>query len=189
MATHIWPWGGGKKPNIEPFSKKYGLYGSVISAVDLIFGLGIAAGLEPIRVKGATGLPDTNYEGKVRAALKELKQKDFIYLHVEATDEMAHTGDPYKKIDALEKFDQFIVKPFISAEKKFNNELVIAILPDHPTPCKIRTHSNDPVPFAIFNPIKTIKRTQSRKYSENSGREGEYGLIKNGEEFIRLLLN
>ena len=189
MATHIWPWGGGKKPNIEPFSKKYGLYGSVISAVDLIFGLGIAAGLEPIRVKGATGLPDTNYEGKVRAALKELKQKDFIYLHVEATDEMAHTGDPYKKIDALEKFDQFIVKPFISAEKKFNNELVIAILPDHPTPCKIRTHSNDPVPFAIFNPIKTIKRTPSRKYSENSGREGEYGLIKNGEEFIRLLLN
>jgi 2,3-bisphosphoglycerate-independent phosphoglycerate mutase len=189
MATHIWPWGGGKKPNIEPFSKKYGLYGSVISAVDLIFGLGIAAGLEPIRVKGATGLPDTNYEGKVRAALKELKQKDFIYLHVEATDEMAHTGDPYKKIDALEKFDQFIVKPFINAEKKFNNELVIAILPDHPTPCKIRTHSNDPVPFAIFNPIKTIKRTPSRKYSENSGREGEYGLIKNGEEFIRLLLN
>jgi 2,3-bisphosphoglycerate-independent phosphoglycerate mutase len=189
MATHIWPWGGGEKPNIESFNKKYGLHGSVISAVDLIFGLGIAAGLDPIRVKGATGLPDTNYKGKVEAALKELKEKDFIYLHVEATDEMAHTGDPYKKIDALKKFDQFIVKPILQAENEFNNELVIAILPDHPTPCKIRTHSNDPVPFAIYNPIKSVKRTLSRKYSENSGREGEYGLIKNGEEFIRILLN
>ena len=124
MATHIWPWGGGKKPNIEPFQKKFGLNGSVISAVDLIFGLGIAAGLEPIRVEGATGLPDTNFEGKVSAAVRELKKKDFVYLHVEATDEMAHTGDPYKKIDALEKFDRFIVKPIITAEEKFNNELV-----------------------------------------------------------------
>ena len=189
MATHIWPWGGGKKPNIEPFKKKYGLCGSVISAVDLIFGIGIAAGLEPIRVEGATGLPDTNYEGKVTAALKELKQKDFIYLHVEATDEMANTGDPYKKIDALEKFDQFIVKPFINAEKEFKNELVIAILPDHPTPCKIRTHSNDPVPFVIYNPNNPVKTTFSRKYSEKSGKEGEYGLIKDGEDFIRLLLS
>ncbi|TFG07533.1 MAG: cofactor-independent phosphoglycerate mutase [Promethearchaeota archaeon] len=186
MATHIWPWGGGKKPIIEPFQEKYGLDGAVISAVDLIHGLGIAAGLEPIHVKGATGLPNTNYKGKVKAGLKILKKRDFLYLHVEATDEMAHTGDPHKKIDALEKFDQLIVKPILEAENKFNNNLSIAILPDHPTPCEIRTHSNEPVPFAIYNPL--ISTYLPRKFSEMEAQGGEFGLIENGEEFIRLLL-
>lgn len=189
MATHIWPWSGGKKQDIEPFNVKYGLNGSVISAVDLIFGLGIAAGLEPIHIKGATGLPDTNYEGKVAAALEELKKKDFVYLHVEATDEMAHTGDPKKKMSALKNFDQYIVKPFIEAEEEFNNEIVIAVLPDHSTPCEIRTHSNEPVPFAIYNPRKSSKIKPTRKYSEKSGKEGEYGLIENGEDFLRLFLS
>ncbi|MHA1257250.1 MAG: cofactor-independent phosphoglycerate mutase [Promethearchaeota archaeon] len=187
MATHIWPWSGGKKPNIESFSKKYGLNGSVISAVDLIFGIGIAAGLKPIHVEGATGLPNTNYEGKVNAAINELLNRDFVYLHVEAIDEMAHTGDPQKKMDALKDFDNLIVNPFIDAEKEFNNELIIAILPDHPTPCKIRTHSADPVPFAIYNPSN--KLNISRKYSELSGKEGEYGLIENGEDFMNLFLS
>ncbi len=189
MATHIWPWGCGKRPSIVPFYEKYGLNGSVISAVDLIFGIGIAAGLEPIHVKGATGLPDTNYRGKVKAALKSLKNKDFIYLHIEAVDEMSHTGDPNKKLAALNDFDRYIVKSFIQAEKKFNNELVIAVLPDHPTPCKIRTHSSDPVPFAIYNPQSEASAKATRKYSEQTGKEGEYGLIQNGEEFIHLLLN
>ena len=188
MATHIWPWGGGKKPDIEPFNEKYGLYGSVISAVDLIFGIGIAAGLEPIHVKGATGLPDTNYAGKVKAALNALKERDFVYLHIEAIDEMAHTGNPEKKMAALKDFDQYVVKPLIEAEKKFNNELAIAILPDHPTPCKIRTHSNDPVPFAIYNPLNALRIKSERKYSEKAGKEGEYGLIQNGEEFMNLFL-
>jgi len=187
MATHIWPWSGGKKPNIESFSKKYGLNGSVISAVDLIFGIGIAAGLKPIHVEGATGLPNTNYEGKVNAAINELLNRDFVYLHVEAIDEMAHTGDTQKKMDALKDFDNLIVNPFIDAEKEFNNELIIAILPDHPTPCKIRTHSADPVPFAIYNPSN--KLNISRKYSELSGKEGEYGLIENGEDFMNLFLS
>ncbi|MHA1292069.1 MAG: cofactor-independent phosphoglycerate mutase [Promethearchaeota archaeon] len=188
MATNIWVWGGGKKPNLKPFKEKYGLKGSVISAVDLIFGLGIAAGLEPIHVDGATGLPDTNYSGKANAALAELKKKDIIYLHIEAIDEMGHTGDPEKKISALKDFDEFIVKPFIKAEKEFNQELVIAVLPDHSTPCKIRTHSDEPVPFAIYNPLEESKIKSSRIFSEKSGKEGEYGLINNGEDFMRLFL-
>lgn len=188
MATHMWPWGGGKKPDIEPFNEKYGLYGSVISAVDLIFGIGIAAGLESIHVKGATGLPDTNYAGKVKAALNALKERDFVYLHIEAIDEMAHTGNPEKKMAALKDFDQYVVKPLIEAEKEFNNELAIALLPDHPTPCKIRTHSNDPVPFAIYNPLNALRIKSERKYSEKAGKEGEYGLIQNGEEFMNLFL-
>lgn len=186
MATHIWPWSGGKKPDIESFNKKYGLNGSVISAVDLIFGIDIAAGLKPIHVEGATGLPNTNYKGKVNAAINELITKDFVYLHVEAIDEMAHTGDPQRKMDALKKFDENIVKPFLNAEEDFKNELVIAVLPDHPTPCKIRTHSEDPVPFAIYRPSNKLE--VSRKYSELSGKEGEYGLIEDGEVFMNLFL-
>ncbi len=188
MATHIWPWGGGKKPNMRLFNKKYGLNGSVISAVDLIFGIGIAVGLKPVRVEGATGLPDTNYKGKVEAALKELKEKDIVYLHVEAIDEMGHTGDPKRKIAALIDFDQYIIKPFLDTQDEFNNELVIVVLADHATPCKIRTHSSEPVPFAIYNPKKESKIISSRKYSEKSGEEGEFGLIENGEEFIKLIL-
>ncbi len=189
MATHIWPWSGGKKPDIEPFNKKYGLSGSVISAVDLVFGLGIAAGLEPIHVEGATGLPDTNYKGKAEAALNELNKKDFVYLHVESIDEMGHAGDPKKKIAALRDFDLKIVKVIIDAEKEFNNEIVIAVLPDHPTPCKIRTHTNEPVPFAIYNPQKASQSNTSRKYSEKAGKDGEHGLIENGEEFMQLFLS
>ncbi|MGQ4872557.1 MAG: cofactor-independent phosphoglycerate mutase [Promethearchaeia archaeon] len=188
-ATHIWPWSGGKKPNMKSFKEKFGLTGSVISAVDLIFGLGIAIGFEPIYVKGATGLPDTNYKGKVDAAFKELKKKDLVYLHVEGIDEMAHTGDPKKKIAALENFDKKIVKPFIKAEKKFNNELIISVLPDHPTPIKIRTHSGDPVPFVIYNPKKARKNPLNRGFSEKEGAKGELGLIKNGDDFINLLIN
>jgi 2,3-bisphosphoglycerate-independent phosphoglycerate mutase len=188
IATNIWPWGGGKKPKIEPFKIKYGLEGSVISAVDLIFGLGIAAGLEPIHVEGATGLPDTNYKGKVAAALEELKKKDFVYLHVEAIDEMGHKGDPKKKSAALKDFDRKIVKPFIEAEELFKNQLKICILPDHPTPCKIRTHSSDPVPFAIYNPMNEPINNPKRIFSEKSGEKGELGLIESGEEFMSLFL-
>ena len=188
LATNIWPWSGGKKPKIEPFKIKYGLEGSVISAVDLIFGLGIAVGLEPIHVEGATGLPDTNYQGKVDTALKELKKKDFVYLHVEAIDEMGHTGDPKKKSAALKDFDRKIVKPFIEAEKLFNNQLKICVLPDHPTPCTIRTHSSEPVPFAVYDPMNKRNDDQQRIFSEVSGEKGELGLIETGEEFMKLFL-
>ncbi|TFF93622.1 MAG: phosphoglycerate mutase, partial [Promethearchaeota archaeon] len=186
-ATHIWPWSGGKKPLIQSFHEKYSLSGSVISAVDLIFGLGIAAGLEPIHVEGATGLPTTNYQGKVDAALNELQKKDFVFLHIEAIDEMGHTGDPFKKISALEDFDLKVVKPFIQAESLFNNELVIAVLPDHPTPIKIRTHTNEPVPFVIYNPQKPINK--DRFFSEKEAENGELDLVTQGEDFIKLFLN
>ncbi|MBN1802729.1 MAG: cofactor-independent phosphoglycerate mutase [Candidatus Lokiarchaeota archaeon] len=187
-ATHVWPWSGGKKPDIKPFKEKYGLDGSVISAVDLIFGIGIAAGLTPVRVEGATGLLDTNFEGKVSAALTELKEKDFIYLHIEACDEMGHAGDVKKKIEALELFDLRVVKPILESEELFNNELVIAILPDHPTPIKIRTHSGEPVPFAIYDPRSSDESKISRKYTEESGKLGELGLIENGEDFMEIFL-
>lgn len=188
MATHIWPWSGGKKPQIESFEVKYGLKGSVISAVDLIFGLGIAAGMEPVHVEGATGLPNTNYRGKVTAAIRELKKKDFVYLHIEAIDEMGHTGIPKKKMAALKDFDNYIVRPLIEAGKKFNEDLVIAVLPDHPTPCKIRTHTDEPVPFVIFDPIAQRIPSEPRKFTEKVARHGELGLINNGEDFMNLFL-
>jgi len=187
IASNIWPWSGGKKPIIEPYNEKYSLEGSVISAVDLIFGLGIAARLQPVHVEGATGLPNTNYSGKVNAAINELKDKDFVYLHIEAIDEMGHTGDPQKKIAALKDFDEKIMKPIIQAESQFQNDLVIGVLPDHLTPCKIRTHSHEPVPFAIFNPKQ--ERFTKRKFSEINGKNGEYDLIEKGEKFMKIFLN
>lgn len=187
MATHIWMWGGGKKPNVVPFKEKYGLTGGVISAVDLIFGLAAAFGLKKLHVDGATGLLDSNLEGKVEAAINELKENDFVYVHVEAPDEMGHSGDPKKKIEAMENFDKRIVKPILEAQSQFNNELVIAILPDHATPCKIRTHSREPIPFVIYNPKKLHEKPVDRIFSEKSGKEGEYGLITSGKELIKLM--
>jgi len=186
-ATHIWFWSGGHKPFIKPFKEKYGLAGGVISAVDLIFGLGIAANLKPIHVEGATGLPDTNYFGKAKAGLDFLKDNDFILIHVEATDEMGHSGDYEMKKKALEDFDKYIVGEFLKSEPSFNNELVICVLPDHPTPCALRTHIRDPVPFVIYNPKSKIQN-KNRIFSEKFGSIGEFGLIKDGETFIKILL-
>lgn len=188
QATNVWFWSGGKKPNIEPFKEKYGLTGSVISAVDLIFGLGIAAGLEPIHIKGATGLPDTNYEGKATAGIESLKERDFVFIHVEATDEMGHAGDYDRKKSALEDFDRKIVKPFLEAEKQFDDQLVICVLPDHPTPCEIRTHSREAVPFVIYNPHQEIGEHPKRKFTEENGKGGELGQLETGEAFMTTLL-
>jgi 2,3-bisphosphoglycerate-independent phosphoglycerate mutase len=184
MATNIWIWGGGKRPNVIPFKEKYGLSGGVISAVDLVFGIGAAVGLRPIHVEGVTGLLDSNFEGKVAAAIEELKKNDFVYVHVEAPDEMGHSGDCYKKIQAMEIFDSRVVKPILEAESLFNDELVICILPDHPTPCQIRTHSRDPIPFVIYNPKSKNKVTKKRLFCEKSGQEGELGLITSGEQLM-----
>jgi 2,3-bisphosphoglycerate-independent phosphoglycerate mutase len=190
IATNVWFWSGGKKPSLVPFKKKYGLTGGVISAVDLIFGLGVSIGLEPIHVKGATGLLNTNYAGKVQAAIDVLKNKDFVYLHVEAPDEMGHAGDYKKKIQAIEDFDAKIVKPIIEAESLFNNDLTIAVLPDHPTPVKIRTHSRDPVPFAIYSPKKAKTPPIKKQYfSEKNATNAEFGEISSGEQFINLLID
>lgn len=155
-ANMIWLWGQGKKPLLPSFYEKYNLRGAVISAVDLIKGLGALLGLEVIQVQGATGYLDTNYAGKVSAAISSLveKQYDFVYLHVEAPDEVSHQGDVALKIFAIEEFDRKIVGPILKAlEKKIENRKYrLLVLPDHATPISLRTHADDPVPFVIYSP-------------------------------------
>jgi 2,3-bisphosphoglycerate-independent phosphoglycerate mutase len=146
----VWLWGGGKKPAIETLNDRFGLYGYTISAVDLIHGIGRAAGLIPWRVDGATGYIDTNYLGKANALLEAIKDSNFIFLHVEAPDESGHEGNLKHKIKAIEDFDKKVVGPVIEGLKKFS-DYTILVMPDHPTPIKLRTHTSDPVPFCIYS--------------------------------------
>jgi 2,3-bisphosphoglycerate-independent phosphoglycerate mutase len=162
-ANMIWLWGQGKKPSMQKYIDKYGLTGSVISAVDLIKGLGRIVGLEVINVPGATGYYDTDYQGKAKAALKSLKSKDFVFVHVEAPDEAGHNGDLREKITAIERFDQLVVGTILEGLKKnFNWRLLV--LPDHATPISLRTHVSDAVPFGIYG--KGITGGNFAKYSE-----------------------
>lgn len=149
-ANSIWLWGQGKRPSMPTFREKYGIEGAVISAVDLTKGLGVYAGFEVINVPGATGWLDTNYVGKAEHALFALKSKDIVYLHVEAPDEAGHTGDLKNKIRAIEDFDEFVVGNVMHGMKQFDEYRILA-LPDHPTPLEIRTHSAEPVPFALYD--------------------------------------
>lgn len=148
-ANMIWLWGQGKNPDMPAFFDKYRLTGSVISAVDLINGLGRILGLDVIRVPGATGYYDTDYKGKAKAALKALKTKDFVFLHVEAPDEAGHNGDLREKIAAIERFDQLVVGTILNAYKQKKNFRIL-VMPDHATPISLRTHTKDPVFFGIF---------------------------------------
>lgn len=148
-ANMIWLWGQGKKPNLPNFFEKYGLKGSIISAVDLIKGLGKLIGFEVINVPGATGYYDTNYEGKAKAAIKCLGKKDFVFLHVEAPDEAGHNGDLREKITAIERFDNLVVGKILEAFKNKKNYRIL-ILPDHATPVSLKTHTSDKVCFAMF---------------------------------------
>lgn len=148
-ANMIWLWGCGKNPVMPKFTDKYGLTGSVISAVDLIKGLGRILGLEVINVVGATGYYDTDYKGKAEAAIKALKNKDFIFLHVEAPDEAGHNGDLRQKLTAIERFDQLVVGTILNAYKRKKNFRIL-VLPDHATPVAVKTHTKDPVFFGIF---------------------------------------
>ncbi|MCX7927915.1 MAG: cofactor-independent phosphoglycerate mutase [Candidatus Omnitrophica bacterium] len=168
-ANMIWLWGQGKKPNLPLFKEKFGITGSVISAVDLIKGMGKLVGLEVISVPGATGYYDTNYAGKAEAALNSLSNHDFVFVHVEAPDEAGHNGDIREKITAIERFDQFIVGACLERYKQKGN-LRMLILPDHPTPLSLRTHTADPVPFCIFGEGITGKgfKTFSEKEAEKS---------------------
>jgi 2,3-bisphosphoglycerate-independent phosphoglycerate mutase len=149
-ANSIWLWGQGKRPSMPTFREKYGLGGAVISAVDLTKGIGVYAGFDVIPVPGATGWIDTNYVGKAEHALFALKTRDIVYLHVEAPDEAGHTGDVRNKIKAIEDFDEFIVGNIMEGMKQFD-EYRILVLPDHPTPLEIRTHSAEPVPFVLYD--------------------------------------
>ncbi len=186
-ANSIWPWSPGYKPEMKKMPELFPTIksGSVISAVDLIKGIGVYAGLEPIAVKGATGLYNTNYEGKVQAALAALKEKDFVYLHIEASDEAGHEGDVELKVKTIEALDKRVVKPIWEEIQKWNEPISIAILPDHPTPCSIKTHTKDPVPFIIYHPGETADNVVS--YDEFSSAKGSYGLMK-GNQFIKEFL-
>jgi 2,3-bisphosphoglycerate-independent phosphoglycerate mutase len=150
QANSIWLWGQGKRPSMPTFREKYGLEGSMISAVDLTKGLGIYAGFDVVNVPGATGWLDTNYVGKAEHALWALKTKDIVYLHVEAPDEAGHTGDLKNKLKAIEDFDEFVVGNIIHGMKQFDEYRILS-LPDHPTPVELRTHTADPVPFVIYD--------------------------------------
>ncbi|MFV2041328.1 MAG: cofactor-independent phosphoglycerate mutase, partial [Candidatus Hydrothermarchaeales archaeon] len=145
-ANMIWLWGQGRAPSIKPFHRRYGIKGAVISAVDLIKGIGIYAGMEIVEVPNATGLIDTNWEGKAEAALKALETVDLVYVHVEAIDEAAHAGDMSLKIRAIEEFDRRLVGPLLEG---VDQECKIAVLPDHFTPIRLKTHTADPVPFIV----------------------------------------
>lgn len=149
-ANSIWLWGQGRRPSMPTFREKYGLEGAMISAVDLTKGIGIYAGFEVIDVPGATGWIDTNYVGKAEHALWALKTRDIVYVHVEAPDEAGHTGDLKNKMKAIEDFDEFIVGNIMHGMKQFD-EYRILVLPDHPTPLELRTHSSEPVPFVLFD--------------------------------------
>lgn len=148
-ANSVWLWGHGKTPRIEKYSEKFGLTGAVISAVDLIKGIGICAGLDIINVEGATGYIDTNYLGKGEAALAALENHDFVYVHVEAPDEASHAGNMQHKIQAIEDFDRLVVGTVLEGVKKYG-DYVILCMPDHPTPVRLMTHTSDPVPFVIY---------------------------------------
>lgn len=149
-ATSIWPWGQGRPLSLPSFSERFGLRGAVVSAVDLVRGLGRAAGMDVLHVDGVTGLIDTNYEGKVSAALDFLTHGDFVYLHVEAPDECGHMGDAHLKKHAIELFDQRIVAPIVNALA--DTDATIVVTCDHFTPVARRTHTDDPVPFLIYRP-------------------------------------
>jgi 2,3-bisphosphoglycerate-independent phosphoglycerate mutase len=164
-ASSIWLWGQGKKPKLDQFSKKYNLTGSVISAVDLIHGIGILAGLKPVHVEGATGNIHTNYIGKAKAALNELENgSDFVYIHVEAPDECGHQGLVKEKIQSIEKIDSELLTPLLEGLAKWNYSILL--LPDHPTPISTRTHSREPVPFAIYRSTGSISSGKTPRFTE-----------------------
>lgn len=148
-ANSVWLWGHGKTPRIDSYREKFGLSGAVISAVDLIKGIGICAGLDIINVEGATGYIDTNYLGKGEAALVALENHDFVYVHVEAPDEASHAGNMQHKLQAIEDFDRLVVGTVLEGIKKYG-EYAILCMPDHPTPVKLMTHTSEPVPFVIY---------------------------------------
>lgn len=182
-ANSIWPWSPGYKPAMPTLKEMYGVEKSaVISAVDLIQGIGVYAGMEVIKVEGATGLYDTNYEGKAKAAVDALREKDFVYLHIEASDEAGHEGDVELKTRTIEYLDQRVVKYILEEVNTIDDEVAIAILPDHPTPCALKTHTRDAVPFTIYKP--SAEPDSVKVYDEFDPRNGALGWMK-GDEFIR----
>ena len=181
-ANSIWPWSPGYRPQMQTLMQRYGIgSGVVISAVDLIKGIGVYAGLESIDVEGATGLYNTNYEGKAQAAIEALRTHDFVFLHIEAGDEAGHEGDVALKMKTIEYLDRRIVKPILDAVSTWNEPVSIAILPDHPTPCALRTHTSKPIPFTIYRTNEPGDEVQA--FDEFAARKGSYGDLS-GDQFM-----
>ena len=187
-ANSIWPWAGGYRPKMTPLTETYPHIkrGAVITAVDLIKGIGRYAGLRSIEVEGATGLFDTNYEGKAQAAIEALKTDDFVYLHVEASDEAGHEGNLALKLRTIEDLDRRIVGPIYEAVSRWDEPVAIAVLPDHPTPVAHLTHTNEPVPFLIYAP--GIESDSVKTFDEVACKEGSYGLLEK-DGFIKELMS
>ena len=177
-ATQIWPWSGGHKPAFPSFLEKYGKKGGMISAVDLLNGIARFAGMEIITVPGATGYLDTDYEAKGRYAINAIKHLDFLYLHIEAPDEAGHLGSIEEKVRAIERVDGVIGMIL----KEFDG--ILAVLPDHPTPIRVKTHTRDPVPFVVLGKGKDKKE----QFSEKAARLGKFGM-KNAEDFLAFLFS
>lgn len=174
-ANAIWLWGQGPRPSMPTIPDLSGLTGAMISAVDLLRGIAVYAGLEVIDVPGATGTIDTNFAGKVNGAIDALSRHDFAYLHIEAPDEASHEGDLDQKIHAIELLDQRVVGPVVERLEKSGEEWRILLLPDHATPISIKTHSNEPVPFVIMG--KGIEPDDVDCYDEQSAKKGGYGRV------------
>ncbi len=187
-ANSIWPWAGGYRPKMEPLSVTYPQIkkGAVITAVDLIRGIGRYAGLRTIEVEGATGMADTNYEGKAQAAIDALRTDDFVYLHIEASDEAGHDGNMQLKLQTIKDLDRRVVGPIYEAVKDWKEPVAIAVLPDHPTPVHHRTHTNEPIPFLIYAPGLTPDSVQT--FDEDACQQGAYGLLHK-DEFMKALMD
>lgn len=186
-ANSIWPWSPGYRPQMETLMQRYGIRdGVVISAVDLIKGIGVYAGLKPVDVEGATGLYTTNYEGKARAALDALRTHDFVFLHIEASDEAGHEGDAELKVRTIEYLDSRVVKTILDEISGWDEPVSMAILPDHPTPCALLTHTAKPVPFTIYR--TGVSGDGVQRFDERSAQEGSYGNLS-GDEFMNLFID
>lgn len=185
-GNSIWLWSPGRRPKMWTFRERFGVSGAVISAVDLIRGIGVYAGLEVIKVPGATGLYDTNYEGKADACLEALNRHDFCYVHVEAPDEAGHDGNLELKIRTIEDLDKRLLGRILDGLDRSGTQAVVGILPDHPTPVEKRIHVKDPVPFAIRDPRRKADAVQ--QYDEFSCAQGGLGLL-HGDGFIRAVFD
>ncbi len=182
----IWPWSAGYKPDMPKLSALYGFSsGVVISAVDLIHGIGCLGGLKSVFVEGATGLYDTNYSGKAQAALQSLEDHDFVFLHIEAPDEAGHEGDYRLKIRTIEDIDQLVVGPVLAYLDKHQRDVAVAFLPDHPTPCRLKTHTRQPIPFMVYRP--DMVPDEVTEYNETTALQGSAGHLA-GTEFLSFLM-
>jgi 2,3-bisphosphoglycerate-independent phosphoglycerate mutase len=186
LANSIWLWGQGRSPKMITLKERFGIEGYVISAVHLLKGIGILAGLEVLNVPGATGYFDTNYDGKAQYALRGLKEKDFIYVHVEAPDEASHMGDLRLKIEMIETFDEKVVGPILKGLKDFERYKVL-VLPDHPTPLSTRTHAADPVPYVIYSNRNETREASVEGFDEASARKSQIFMEKGFHLIERLL--